>query len=759
LPGFSVDTKLFRELGELLVGRESTALIELIKNAYDADATRVTILGREMAQAGAGSIVVTDDGIGMSVSEFFSGFMRIAGRSKTAANHRSPWFERRFTGEKGVGRLAAHKLAHALNVRSRRWNGADRDPLEGFPADEEIRAQIDWDAIEAVETLSDIDGTGAVNVRTTPTSQGSAGTQLTLEPLRKQWSDRDRERFFEEVATLTPPEILLEPLEGVIASPPLLDTLVLRDERRAGGFSIDYYGDLALPDGDLPAALASASWVIEIDCDKQARRLRIAVAPTRKTLAEYSNAEGFVIDRALAANDPDVGFQARILQMSYGQWPKRYQGVRVYYEGFRVLPYGDPRDDWLELDRDYRSRGHTELGRLRSRSAWNLPQGSEKEALAIQGNTAFFGAVLLTRTGADELQMLVNREGFLPSDQFTFVEETVRLAIDLQVRLRYATTSEVKQARQLLGGRQQTAARRAATGQSPSAYLLRELHETAQAALTNARTAMAAGKSSEASRQLSQLGQTLVSAADLSDEVTSEATMFRVLASIGLEHAAFVHEVRSLSLAAQTLADTLERVAAAEKDASIAKQLRGIVIDAREIRERLRRNAVYLADVTGIEGRRRRIRQKLRDRLDRVLGFFEPAIARKSITVQIDVPEGIQTPPLFPAELTAILSNLLSNAIKFASEGGRVRISAGERSDVLCIRVENDGSRVDLSTAERWFEPFRSTTERVDESLGQGMGLGLTITRSLLDEYGGSIGFVDPGEGYATAIELELPRR
>ncbi|UCI07214.1 sensor histidine kinase [Mesorhizobium sp. B1-1-8] len=631
--------------------------------------------------------------------------------------------------------------------------------MEGFPADNEIQAKIDWDAIEALETLADIEGSGAVDVRRISGTRRPAGTRLTLSPLRRQWRDRDRERFFEEVATLTPPDVLLEPLESVLASPHLLERLTVRDERRAGGFQVSYRGDLALSEGDLPAALASASWIIEIDCKKEERRLRIAVTPTRRTLAEYGNAEGFVLDRPLGGNDPAVGFQARILQMSNAQWPKRYQGVRVYYEGFRVLPYGDPRDDWLELDRDYRSRGHQELGRLRSRSAWNLPAGSEKEGLAIQGNTAFFGAVLLTRSGANELQMLVNREGFLPGDQFTFIEETVRLAIDLQVRLRYATTSEVKQARQLVGGRQQRSARRAAAGQSPSAYLLRELHQTAQTALTNARTAISAGRSTDARNQLEQLEQTLGSATDLSDEVTSEATMFRVLASIGLEHAAFVHEVRSLSLAAQTLADTLERLANAERDARKARQLRAIAVNAKDIRERLRRNAIYLADVTGIEGRRRRSRQNLRERIERVLGFFERSIARRRVDVRIDVSNTLQTPPLFPAELTAILSNLFSNAIKFAGNRGTVRISARELDDVFQVRVENSGIAVDLATAERWFEPFRSTTTEVDESLGQGMGLGLTITRSLIDEYGGSIRFVPPSSSQATAIELELPRR
>jgi signal transduction histidine kinase len=544
----------------------------------------------------------------------------------------------------------------------------------------------------------------------------------------------------------------------VLAKPVLLDQLSLRDELRDGDFTIKFGGDLTLAEEDLLALGESADWLIEIDCNRNSRRLRIAVTPTRRTRIKYPNAEPFLLDRSLAEDEPNIGFQARILQKE-GVWPARYQGVRVYFEGFRVLPYGDRRDDWLDLDRDYRSRGRGELGRLRSRSSWDLPSGTENEGLAIQGNSAFFGAVLLTRSGADELQMVVNREGFLPSAQFDFVADIARLAIDLQVRLRYATTSEIKQARRLTAGRQARAAERAASGESPSAFLLQEVQRQAVEAIQTARKAVTTGHSSVALTQLRQVEEALRSAADLSQEAASEATMFRVAASLGLEHAAFVHEVRSLSLSAQSVAEALDRLADAATDRRIATRLRAVAADARELRERLRRNAVYLADVTGVEGRRRRSRLNLRERVERVLGFFSGSIERRHISIDMAIPRQIETPPLFPAELAAIISNLLSNAIKFSGRNGRLRLVAEEDDLAIRLRVENTGTAVDLRSAERWFEPFRSTTADVDESLGQGMGLGLTITRSLLDEYGGRIYFVPPSSIYATAIEVELPRR
>ena len=77
---FTVDTRLFRELGELLVGRDSTALVELVKNAYDADATSITVYGEQLEDLSRGFIQVTDDGLGMSEEEFLQGFLRIASK-------------------------------------------------------------------------------------------------------------------------------------------------------------------------------------------------------------------------------------------------------------------------------------------------------------------------------------------------------------------------------------------------------------------------------------------------------------------------------------------------------------------------------------------------------------------------------------------------------------------------------------------------------------------------------------------------------
>src|SRR5438874_5461506 len=95
---FTVDTHLFRELGKLLVGRDSTALVELIKNAYDADATEVTVYGEQLDDPERGRIIVKDNGTGMTVDQFNDGFLRIASRLKDDGERRSKIYGRRYTG-------------------------------------------------------------------------------------------------------------------------------------------------------------------------------------------------------------------------------------------------------------------------------------------------------------------------------------------------------------------------------------------------------------------------------------------------------------------------------------------------------------------------------------------------------------------------------------------------------------------------------------------------------------------------------------
>ena len=759
---FSVDTKLFRELGELLVGRDSTALVELIKNAYDADATLVRVHAEGLRQKIGGKIVVTDNGSGMDDQAFSKGFLRIASRSKVEGVVRSPYFKRRFTGEKGVGRLAAHKLARMLTVVSRVWDGGQRDALDGFPCRKGLTASIDWDAIEAAETFDQIESKGAISVEPLKDigRNNRAGTVLTLTNLRRVWTDRDLTSFFEEVATLVPPLDLSEPIpNNFVAAPHLFETPLVRDQRQPGSFELHFSGDLKLQEADNLALRNTAHWLIEVVGSKRDRTVQVSVAPTNLFRKRFPRAEGFFLTK-VADKDLAIDFQARIFQRGGRSWPVASRGVRVYYEGFRVLPYGDTSNDWLGLDRDYRSRSASELGRLQDYAKLNsgLPKGDDGEGMVLQGTNAFFGAVFLTREGASDLQMLVNREGFLPSQKLDFIADMVRLGTDLHVRLQRAATT-VPPITSPKDPQKQAEALEGDPNKAPTAIVAREAGRLAASALEQARVMLSAGDVTAATASLDLVERQMATTADLVDGIASEATIFRVMASLGLEQAAFVHEVNSLALVAETIAKSLDELSES-LPVRQGRLLKRITRDVCELKERLRRNIIFLTDVVGIEGRRRRSRSSIRSSAERVLGFLRSTADDRQLSIENRIGEKVMSPPVFPAELTAIFSNLLSNAVKFSNRNGRIRLE-GDALDGggAWFSVQNSGTAVDLRTAERWFQAFQSTTGEVDARLGHGMGLGLTITRSLVSEYGGTIRFISPSAGFATAIRVELPGR
>lgn len=757
--GFKVDTKLFQELGELLVAKESTALVELIKNAYDADASEVIVHGEYLDDLEKGKIVVKDDGLGMSDEEFQRGFLTIAGRTKITEDRRSPIFGRRYTGEKGVGRLAAHKLGKRLEIVSHK---AGPRKIRGAipPAVSTIRAIIDWAAIEKFETLDKLGGSDAVTVHSLRTPKGAAsGTKLTISPIRARWGQRIRRDFFKEVVTITPASALWERLPPSVVSAPLLfDRIPVRDQRTGDtGFHIRFSGELAEVDSLIPDVVEAAGWIAEIDFSQETGLLNIAVAPTKGTLAQYPASERFAFQRVLR---PGAGpsFCARIFQRSNTAWPSPVQGVRIFMEGFRVSPYGDSSDDWLDLDRSYRSRAARKLSSLSKLEG--LPEGLENEEQVIQGNAAYMGAVFLHRADSEgHLKMLVNREGFLPGPGFNFISEWVRVAIDLIVRLGYAGRREVKKQKREDRDQRRDAASRADVSEAPSALRVREDAVAAQRAVQRIHRALEDNDLGNAEAAAREAIPRLTRIRELADEFGGEAVMWRVLASLGTELAAFVHEVRAIGMQIQALIvdldDALQRNSINEVRKSINRARRRAV----ELSDRIKRNAAYLIDATSFEGRRRRSRQVLHDRFEAALIFFATRISQKRIEVSNLIPPDLKSPPMFPAELSGIFTNLLSNAVKFTNEGGKIVVRARLTQDAMVVRMENSGVRVDLSQAPKLFEAYQSTTERPDAILGQGMGMGLTITRAFIQEYGGDISFVRPTSGFATAIEFLIPLR
>lgn len=105
---FSVDAGVIDRLGSELVARQETAVSELVKNSYDADATEVRLTFKDSSNIG-GNLIISDDGVGMTKDQLINGFMRISSTDKLR-NPYSEMYRRKRAGRKGIGRFAVQRL-------------------------------------------------------------------------------------------------------------------------------------------------------------------------------------------------------------------------------------------------------------------------------------------------------------------------------------------------------------------------------------------------------------------------------------------------------------------------------------------------------------------------------------------------------------------------------------------------------------------------------------------------------------------------
>lgn len=760
---FTVDTHLFRELGELLVGRDSTALVELIKNAYDADATRVCVHGEELDDPEHGRIVISDDGNGMTPRQFEDGFLCIASRVKEEGERRSRRQGRRYTGAKGVGRLAAHKLARRMQIYS------IPDLATNAPGAEAVCAAIDWDQVEARRTLAEVENSDALVVQSEPRDPvQQAGTIMELQRLRRRWTPAERTRLFWEIQTFQPAEALVTLPPGVLDKPTLFGRARVCDTAAGDpGFRVDLTGDFEVGEEFWQAVLQTAFWVIEIEARREDRTVHYRISPTVRCLKDCPTAEQTTY--TLPHPDPLNGpfFQARILVRegsgnfgtSQRGWVGRNAGIRVYSEGFRVLPYGASDDDWLEINADFK-RTRT----FRHLDTFGFREGEVEQkdaAYMFLRSDAYFGGVFLTQAGAPTLRMLVNREGFIPDAGYETLVRLVRIGTDLSVRHRVLAYRERREGRrEARRERAQERLARPTVSRLALKETVRQSVQTASDLAAQAREQAAAWQFDQAQALIDRAAAQFASAAEVAEQLVAEPTTLRVIASVGLQMASFVHEIKTVLSTAGQLDHTLKRIRSTGKVyPSSGTVFARLHTDINRMREEIERQAAFLTDITSPDGQRRRSRHGFRERFEAAASYVQDSLRRNEITLVNDIPDELKSPAMFRSELGMVFTNLLTNAVKAAGCRGRIRAWAqldGTELPVV-VRVENSGRVVDLSEAEKWFRPFQSTAAETDPLLGQGMGMGLPITRDLLEEYGATVAFAAPSEGFATALELRFP--
>ena len=194
------DVSTFRLIGRDLITDRVTALFELVKNCYDANATEVTITFENVGTINdKSSISIVDDGFGMSFSDIKDKWMVIGTSNKRSNPYTPAPFNRKCVGEKGIGRFAVDKLGDNVKIITKQNN-----------YDQWLNVVIDWTSYYSQTKVDSSQLTLFTDVENhydyTPAQTLSEhGTTLRITKIREIWLIDDINRFIAEASKLVSP--------------------------------------------------------------------------------------------------------------------------------------------------------------------------------------------------------------------------------------------------------------------------------------------------------------------------------------------------------------------------------------------------------------------------------------------------------------------------------------------------------------------------------------------------------------------------
>ena len=147
---------------------------------------------------------------------------------------------------------------------------------------------------------------------------------------------------------------------------------------------------------------------------------------------------------------------------------------------------------------------------------------------------------------------------------------------------------------------------------------------------------------------------------------------------------------------------------------------------------------------------------ELADLVSRSVDSVRPFLDERRHRLEVVLPATPVRLNADPARIEQVISNLLSNAGKYTEVGGHVRLTAEARGDHVEVRVRDNGIGIRPEMVSQIFEMF-TQADRVGGRLREGLGLGLTLVRSLVEMHGGTVSVSSDGPGRGSEFVVRLP--
>lgn len=718
---FNVDAKTLIHLGRDSIKDHTTALLELVKNSYDADAKNVDV--DVFCKNKKDLIRVADNGFGMTRNELINNWLRIGFSVKRKSKLSE--LGRRKTGEKGIGRISTDRLGANLELVTKtvtdgiiglrvNWNEFDTDGKDVFDIDVEL---IHPDSI---------------NVPMKDGKPSPTGTEIRISNLRQSWTVNNIENLYYELSALTPPFDEVKDFEIVLHNDvaPAFSNKINSEFFKASEIELE-----AVYDG-------TGSDILYTIKDRYNKKPTVETIKWQTLLTKVYKADipenvsddlrcGPISLKLLFFLREGSSVQGTDFKLSeLREFLDNNAGIKVYRDNIAVKPYGFPSSqfgyDWLGLA-DRKTQDPAGIGR-------------GAETYKVTPNQ-LIGAVFIYRDSNLQLSDSAAREGLVESEAFydlrSFVLGSINMLETHRVNI-YYHTQKARDAKK-------SAASKEAEQIKLDLFSVMEELESIKVEIQSKGTSpqkltisRPIEKSIERVNVISErVGKTI-------DELLHWNRVLSGLATIGISSTVFGHETEG-SITLFKKATNNAKLLLSEKPTK--EDIETALSEIEKAIKHSKKVAAWGAYALTRVQREKRSKKliNVKRTIEAVIKELKPAFEAGSIKLEVN--GELLTSKTYQMDIESILINLLTNAFTACTQkaGERKTIVNVEREDKrgqkgYFFSVSDTGPGIAKEFLNRIFEPLFSTkTVSSGGSKSIGTGLGLTIVKSIVTDLNGEI--------------------
>lgn len=725
---FTIDARTIIQLGRESIKDHTTALLELVKNCYDADANIVEI---EIFQKTNDNFIrIADDGDGMSENDIDEKWLRI-GFSHKLSHKETSKKHRRKTGEKGIGRLSSDRLGEILEIITKSENASEfgmRINWELFNQDGQEVSQI------PIEVLS------SPYLKLPDLACNNTGTELIIHKLRANWTVENIQNLYNELSILTSPF------------------------KEVQDFKIHLNNDIALDFNGMvePSSILSPEIEIELDYDGESLDLiyslkdRFEPNDQKVEVISWKNLMQKVIDPfEYSFTDKLLCGPVKIKLLLYPrtkglaegtnfslsdlkEYINKNVGVKIYRDNISVKPYGflnvQYGGDWLGLAERH------------SRN----PAGVDRPDYRIVANQ-LVGAVFIGRDSNSNITDSASREGLVDNESFYDLRALTLGALALIENRRYQIYQELKERKDI----KPTPTERADIFKGKIEMIKTEVKSFKKI------SPVKLIKTSDLKHTFENIEKFIKESEQASisfDELLNHNRVLAGLATLGISAAVFGHETQGA-------------ITEFNAAAVVAKEYLEFYPDKISIAiEELTKAIKYGNQVTAWgsfslsrvhKEKRKKVEKNISNIIDSLFSELKAVFDAVDIHIIKDLPE-IKA-MVYPMDIESIVINLITNAYTACLQNHsnriiKISVFYSEKNNIKGYNIitSNSGPPIDKELIDWIWEPL-NTLKKDFSGKEIGTGLGLTIIKSTVEALKGTKSVVNDEELKGAQFNIWLP--